>query len=153
MLTTKNKPRNIYIILIIKMNTQGVTVSNSRKEDALTFQDLEFKIDHFIDTFTLGSQIINNSNTQKSVSSDIQTLWSWLKKTWLCLIFSTHFSVFGYLMKHSSLCLIYYVKTYTLSYLFSLDSHFTMSENSNTFFFPKREANYLFMIPTLSDNL
>jgi len=49
------------------------------------------------------------SNTRKSVSSDIQTLWSWLKKTLLHLVFSTHFSVFGYLMKHSSSCLIYYI--------------------------------------------
>ena len=31
-----------------------------------------------------------------------------VKKTRLHLIFSTHFSVFGYLMKHSSSCLIYY---------------------------------------------
>ena len=42
----------------------------------------------------------------------IQTLWSWLKKTQLHLIFSTHFSVFGYLLKHSSLCLIYYFKKF-----------------------------------------
>ena len=50
------------------------------------------------------------SNTQKNVSSHIQTLWSWFKKTWLnCLVFSTHFSGFGHLMKHSSLCLIYYI--------------------------------------------
>ena len=48
------------------------------------------------------------SNTRKSVSSDIQTVRSWLKKTWLRLVFSTHFLVFGYLMKHPSLCLIYY---------------------------------------------
>ena len=45
------------------------------------------------------------SNTRKSVSSVIQTLRSWLKKLGLCLVFSTHFSLFGYLMKHSSLCL------------------------------------------------
>ena len=31
-----------------------------------------------------------------------------VKKTRLRLLFSTHFSVFGYLMKHSSSCLIYY---------------------------------------------
>ena len=30
----------------------------------------------------------------------------------LCLVFSIHFSVFGYLMKHSSVCLIHYVKPY-----------------------------------------
>jgi len=34
----------------------------------------------------------------------------WLKKARLCLVFSTHLSVFGYLMKHSSLCLIYCIK-------------------------------------------
>ena len=33
-----------------------------------------------------------------------------VKKTRLRLVFSTHFSVFGYLMKHSSSCLIYYFK-------------------------------------------
>ena len=49
------------------------------------------------------------SNTRKSVSSDVQTLPSWIKNTRLRLAFSTHFSVFGYLMKHSSLCLIYYI--------------------------------------------
>ena len=32
------------------------------------------------------------------------------KETWLRLIFLTYFSVFGYLMKHTFLCLIYYVK-------------------------------------------
>ena len=31
-----------------------------------------------------------------------------VKKTRLAPRFSTHFSVFGYLMKHSSLCLMYY---------------------------------------------
>ena len=33
-----------------------------------------------------------------------------VKKIQLHLVFSTHFSVFGYLMKHSSLCLIYYLQ-------------------------------------------
>ena len=33
-----------------------------------------------------------------------------VKRTRLRLIFSTHLSVFGYLMKHSSLCLIYYLR-------------------------------------------
>ena len=38
----------------------------------------------------------------------IRTLQSWFKKkTRLVPPFSTHFSVFGYLMKHSSLCVIY----------------------------------------------
>ena len=32
----------------------------------------------------------------------------WLKKTRLRRVFSTHISVFGYLMKHFSLCLFYY---------------------------------------------
>ena len=32
------------------------------------------------------------------------------KKTRLCLVFSTYFSVFGYLMKHTFSCLIYYIK-------------------------------------------
>ena len=48
------------------------------------------------------------SNTRKHISSSIQTLQSWLKNSSAPLFFSTHFSVFGYLMKHSSLCLIYY---------------------------------------------
>ena len=50
------------------------------------------------------------SNTAKSVSSDIQTLRSWLKKLGCALFFSTHFSVFGHLIKHSSLGLTYYMK-------------------------------------------
>ena len=41
---------------------------------------------------------IRYPNTSKSV-----------KKTRLRLVFSTHFLVFGYLMKHSSSCLIYYL--------------------------------------------
>ena len=45
------------------------------------------------------------------------------KKTRLCLVFSTHFSEFGYVMKHSSLCLIYYLKT-----------GYSMSSNSMFFF-------------------
>ena len=32
------------------------------------------------------------------------------KNSAAALFFSTHFSVFGYLMKHSSSCLIYYLK-------------------------------------------
>ena len=47
------------------------------------------------------------SNTRKCVS-DIQTAQSCLKKTQLCLVFATYFSVFGYQMKHDSSCLIYY---------------------------------------------
>ena len=50
------------------------------------------------------------SNTRKSVSLDIKTLRSWLRKTRVALRFSTHFSVSGHLMKLSSLCLIYYFK-------------------------------------------
>ena len=34
-----------------------------------------------------------------------------VKKTQLGLVFSTHFLVFGYLMKNSSSCLIYYLQT------------------------------------------
>ena len=34
-----------------------------------------------------------------------------VKKTWLRLFFSTNFSVFGYLMKHSSLCVTCYLQT------------------------------------------
>ena len=56
------------------------------------------------------------SNTRKSVLSDIQTLRSWLKKTRLRIVFSIHFSVFGYLMKHASSCLIYYLAYYTIGY-------------------------------------
>ena len=33
-----------------------------------------------------------------------------VKKTRLRLVFSTHFSVFGYVMEHSSSCYIYYLK-------------------------------------------
>ena len=33
-----------------------------------------------------------------------------VKKTRLRLVFSTHFSVFGYVMKHSSSCFVYYIK-------------------------------------------
>ena len=33
-----------------------------------------------------------------------------VKKSQLHLVCSTHFLVFGYLMKHSSLCLIYYIR-------------------------------------------
>ena len=36
-----------------------------------------------------------------------------IKKTWLRLVFSTHFSVFGYLMNHSSLCLKYYLQDHS----------------------------------------
>ena len=49
------------------------------------------------------------SNTRKSVSSDIQTLVFEVKKTWLSLIFPIRFSVFVYLMKHSSFCLTFYL--------------------------------------------
>ena len=49
------------------------------------------------------------SNIPKGVSSNIQTSWSWLKKTWPCLVFSTT-SRFRYWMKHSSSCLVYYIK-------------------------------------------
>ena len=36
--------------------------------------------------------------------------FEFLKELSMRLLFSTHFSVFGYLMKHSSLCLKYYMK-------------------------------------------
>ena len=39
---------------------------------------------------------------------DIQTIWRWLKDTTGPCFSSTHFLEFGYLIKHSSLCLIYY---------------------------------------------
>ena len=42
---------------------------------------------------------IRYPNTEKLVS-----------KTQLRLVFLTHFSVFGYLMKHSSMCLMYYIR-------------------------------------------
>ena len=48
----------------------------------------------------------NISNTRKSVSSDIQTLRSGLKKRGTAKFFLTNFEVFGYLMKHSLECLI-----------------------------------------------
>ena len=50
------------------------------------------------------------SNNRKSLSSDIQILRSWLIETRLRIVFLNHFSVFGYLMKHSSSCLMYYIK-------------------------------------------
>ena len=51
------------------------------------------------------------SNTQNSVSSDKQTLRSWLPLKLGCAsFFSTHFSVFWYLMKYSSLRLKYHLK-------------------------------------------
>ena len=50
------------------------------------------------------------SNTWKSVSADIQTLRSWWKKVGCASFFSCHFLVFGYLMKHSSLCLMYHIQ-------------------------------------------
>ena len=40
------------------------------------------------------------SNTRKSGSSDIETLRSWFKKLGPRVVFSTHFSVFGCLIKH-----------------------------------------------------
>ena len=46
----------------------------------------------------------NMKHTRKSVSSHIQT-----PRTPLRLVFSTHFSVFGYVMKHSSSCFINYI--------------------------------------------
>ena len=48
----------------------------------------------------------NISNTRKSVSSDIQTLRSGLKKRGAADFFLTNFEVFGYLIKHSSECYI-----------------------------------------------
>ena len=45
----------------------------------------------------------------KECSSDIQTLRSWLKKTWLRLIFQPTSQCLD-LTKHSSSCLIYYIK-------------------------------------------
>ena len=38
-----------------------------------------------------------------------------VKKTRLRLVFSTHFEVFGYVMKHSSECFIYYIKQILIS--------------------------------------
>ena len=49
------------------------------------------------------------SNTQKSISLDIQTLSSWLKKLSYTSFFQTHFSVFGYMKKHSSFCWYMYI--------------------------------------------
>ena len=52
---------------------------------------------------TLKEYFIRYPNTLKLV-----------KKIQLCLVFSTQFSMFGYLIKHSSLCLKYYFKNFTL---------------------------------------
>ena len=51
----------------------------------------------------------NISNKKKSVSSDIQTLSSGLKKQGAAQ-FLTKFKVFGYLIKHSFECLIWLLK-------------------------------------------
>ena len=50
------------------------------------------------------------SNTRKSVSSYFQAPRSWLKKARLRIVFPTYFSVFRNRRKHSSSCLIYYLK-------------------------------------------
>ena len=53
-----------------------------------------------------------------------------VEKIWLCLVFSTHFSVFGYVMKHSSLYLIYCIKLcWAYGPLVSLAAFFWMSRN------------------------
>ena len=53
------------------------------------------------------------SGNRKSVSWDMKILWCWLKEFDCTSFFSTRFSVFGDLMKHSSLCLIiYYINSY-----------------------------------------
>ena len=46
----------------------------------------------------------NISNTRKSVSSDIQTLRSRLKKRGAALFILNDFEMFGYLMKHTFEC-------------------------------------------------
>lgn len=72
------------------------------------------------------------SNTRKRVSYDIQALPSWPKKTWLRLIFWTHFSVFGCLMKFASLFLIYYVLYHIVS-SFNLSHNVLLSVSKTTF--------------------
>ena len=52
-------------------------------------------------TVNIGNTVRNISNTRKSVSSDIQTLRSGLKKRGAAEFFLTNFEVSGYLMKHS----------------------------------------------------
>ena len=54
--------------------------------------------------------LCNISNMRKSVSSNIQTLRSGLKKTRCSRVFLINFKVFGYLMKHSFKCLIWLLK-------------------------------------------
>ena len=54
--------------------------------------------------------LYNISNMRKSVSSDIQTLRSGLKKRGTAEFFKTNFEVFGYLMKHSFECSIKLLK-------------------------------------------
>ena len=61
-----------------------------------------------------------------------------VKKTRLGLVFSTHFSVFGYLMKHSSSCFIYYNKLQQLRIPFYLwckcDICFNPKKSQNIFY-------------------
>ena len=54
--------------------------------------------------------LFNISNKRKSVSSDIQTLRSELKKQGAVEFFLTNFKVFGYLMKLSFKCLVQVLK-------------------------------------------
>ena len=41
-----------------------------------------------------------------------------VKKIQLHLVLSTHFSMFGYLMKHSSLCLMYYLQHFITAWIY-----------------------------------
>ena len=52
----------------------------------------------------------NISNTERSVSSDIQTLRSVLKKRRKAEFFLINFKVFGHLMKHHFKCLLLLLK-------------------------------------------
>ena len=54
--------------------------------------------------------LLNISNKRKSVSSDIQTLRSELKKQGAMEFFLTNFKVFGYPMKLSFKCLVQFLK-------------------------------------------
>ena len=55
-------------------------------------------------------EIVSLVFTCLCITKSLLILPSWLRKTRLAPRFSTHFSMFGYLMKHSSLYLIYYMK-------------------------------------------
>ena len=73
-----------------------------------------FCLYHFDAGRNHGTEVSARTHGLKKLSRDgvrVRVRRSWLKKIRLRLVFSTHLSVFEYLMKHFSLCLIYYIKS------------------------------------------